>query len=155
MSTSINFLNREPDVFRREGWTAPAVKPLDEAVWRAWLAKGRSQDARSYAARAKAVKCVSVATLLIAAAIGVQLPSYELLARCVVAAGAMVGMFQAFHAKHYLLAAIFASLTVVFNPVAPAFSFSGYWERAFTAASVLPFAASLVWSNSTGTKANA
>ena len=154
MSTSINFLKREPDVLRREGWTPPEVKPLDEAVWRAWLAKGRSQDARSYAARAKAVKCVSVATLLIAAAIGAQLTPYEVLARCVVAGGAMVAMAQAFRAKHYLLAAIFASLTVVFNPVAPAFSFSGYWERAFIAASVLPFAASLVWSNSTWTKAD-
>ena len=25
-------------------WEAPAVKPLDEAVWQAWKAKGRAQE---------------------------------------------------------------------------------------------------------------
>jgi len=43
------------------------IKPLDEALWQAWVAKGREQDRRSSAARMNAVKCISAVTLLAAA----------------------------------------------------------------------------------------
>ena len=45
----------------------PAAKPLDEAVWQAWTAKGRALDRRSDAAIVNAVKVVSIVGLLAAA----------------------------------------------------------------------------------------
>jgi hypothetical protein len=47
--------------------TARASAPLDEAVWQAWVAKGRAQERRSDAAGSKAVKWASIAGLLVAA----------------------------------------------------------------------------------------
>ena len=35
-------------------WEAPETKPLDEAVWKAWVAKGRAEDRRSRTALLKA-----------------------------------------------------------------------------------------------------
>ena len=43
------------------------LRPLDEAVWQAWVAKGRVQDRRGSAARATAAEWVSIAGLLAAA----------------------------------------------------------------------------------------
>ena len=113
----------------RGQWVPPVAKPLDEAVWQAWVAKGRAADRRSSAARMKAVKWVSIVALLIAA--GLHLGQYEVIVRFVVAVGAIVMMFQAFHARHYAFAAVFGALVLLYNPVAPVFSFSGDWQRAF------------------------
>ena len=35
----------------RGQWVPPVAEPLDEAVWQAWVAKGRAADLRSGAAR--------------------------------------------------------------------------------------------------------
>lgn len=48
-------------------WVPPAAKPLDEAVWKAWLAKGRARDRRNTAALMKVVKWAGIAVLLAAA----------------------------------------------------------------------------------------
>ena len=74
-------------------WEAPAVKPLDEAVWRAWIAKGRARDRQSRETRIKG--------------------------------------------------ATFAALALIYNPVAPVFSFTGNWQRALLVASGIPFVTSL------------
>ena len=111
-------LQGSPDV-----WEPPVVKPLDEAVWQAWVAKGRAQERRSSAAHMKAVKWVSIAALLVAAGLWSDLTPYEVVVRFIVAAGAMIVMFQAFHARHYAFAAVFGALALLYNPVAPAFSF--------------------------------
>ena len=50
----------------RTVWELPLAKPLDEAVWNAWVEKGRAQDRRSSAERVKAVKWVAIAALLAA-----------------------------------------------------------------------------------------
>ena len=52
-----------------KAWTPPETKPLDETIWQAWLAKGREQDRRNAAVRIKALKWVSIAGLLVAAAL--------------------------------------------------------------------------------------
>ena len=65
--------------------------------------------------------------------------------RFIVAAGAIVVMFQAFHARHYAFAAVFGALALLYNPVRHAFSFSGDWQRALVVASAVPFVASLAW----------
>ncbi len=131
----------------RSGRERPLAKPLDEVVWQAWVAQGRAQDRRSSAARIKAVKWVSIAGLLAAAGLWSQLTPYEVVVRFIVAAGAIVVMFQAFNARHYAFAAVFGALALVYNPVAPVFSFSGDWQRALVVTSAVPFVASLAWSN--------
>jgi hypothetical protein len=62
-------------------------------------------------------------------------------------------MSQALHAKNYAFAAVFGIVALLYNPVVPAFTFSGDWQRAVVVASGLPFVASLVW-RSTRTEHN-
>ena len=119
------------------------AKPLDEAMWQAWIAKGRMQDRRSSAVRMKAVKWISIAGLLAAAGLWSQLTPYEVAVRFIVAASSIVVMFQTFHARQYAFAAVFGALALLYNPLAPVFSFSGDWQRALVFASTGPFVASL------------
>jgi len=126
----------------RETWAPPPTKPLDEAVWQAWVAKGKAQERRSGAAHTKVVRWVSIAGLLAAAGLW-SLAPYEVVIRFIVAAGATVVMFQAFQARHYAVAAVFGALALLYNPVVPVFSFSGDWSRAMVAASAIPFVATL------------
>jgi hypothetical protein len=67
--------------------------------------------------------------------------------RFLVTATAVVLIVQAFQAKFYAASVAFGVLALCYNPVAPAFSFSGDWHRALVGASVVPFIASLVWPN--------
>jgi uncharacterized membrane protein YoaK (UPF0700 family) len=120
-------------------------KPLDEAAWQAWGAKGRAQDKRDSAAHMKAVKWVSIAALLVAAGLWSQIMPYEVVVRFIVTAGAIVVMFQALQARHYAVASVFGALVLLYNPVAPTFSFSGDWQRVLVVASAVPFVASLAW----------
>jgi uncharacterized protein (DUF1684 family) len=131
----------------RTAWEPPLAKPLDEAAWQAWVAKGRVQDRRSSAVRVKAVKWVSIAGLLAAAGLWSHLAPFDIVVRFIVTGGAIVVMFQAFQARHYAMAAVFGALALLYNPVAPAFSFSGDWQRAVVAASAAPFVASVAWRN--------
>lgn len=128
-------------------WEPPAAKPLDEAVWQAWVAKGRANERRSSAALVKAVKWVSIVALLAAAGLWSYLAPYAVVLLFIVAAGAIVVMFQAFHARHFAFAAIFGALALLYNPVAPMLGLSGDWQRALVVASALPFVASLAWRN--------
>lgn len=125
-----------------------AAKPLDETVWRAWVAKGRAEDRRSSADSLTAVKWISSGALLCAAAFASLLAPYDVVVRFVVAAGAMIVTLQALHARHYAIAAGFGAFVVIYNPVAPVFNLSGDWQRAVVAASSLPFLASLSWPTS-------
>jgi len=129
----------------QSAWAPVAAKPLDEAVWRAWVAKGRAQDRLGCAKRIKAVKWVTIAGLLGAAALWSHLAPFEAGVRLLVAAGAMVAMFQTIQAKNYAFAIVFGALALLYNPIAPAFLFSGDWQRAVVAASAVPFVASLAW----------
>src|SRR5436190_20866898 len=86
-------------------WVPPAARPLDEAVWQAWVAKGRAQDQRSSATRIKAVKWTSAAALFAAAGLWSHLGPFEVVLRFLVPASAMVVIFQAFQARYYTVAA--------------------------------------------------
>lgn len=125
----------------------PMAKPLDEAVWQAWVLKGRAREERSHAARMKTVKWITLAGLLLAAGLRSQLAPYDLGVRFLVAAGAMALTFEAFHTRDYAFGAVFGALALLYNPVAPVFSFSGEWQRALVVASAVPFVASLTWRN--------
>ena len=72
-----------------------------------------------------------------------HLAPYDVVARFIVAAGAIVVMFHAFHTGHHVLAAALAAVALLYNPVVPVFSFSGDWPRALVVASAVPFVASL------------
>ena len=141
MSTSVELPGPQ------ETWSLPGATQLDEAVWQAWVAKGRAQDRRSSAARIKAVKWASIAGLLGAAGLWSHLAPFEVVVRFVVTASALVVMFQAFQTRHYAVAAVFGAIALLYNPVAPVFDFSGDWQRAVVVASAVPFVASLVWGN--------
>ena len=133
MSASVELLEA------RETRGLSPVKPLDESAWQAWASKNRAQDRRNNAAFLKGVKCLAIAGLLVAAGFWSHLGSFDLAVRFIVAAGAMVAMFHAFHARQFVFAGLFAALGALYNPVAPVLSFSGEWQRAVVIASVVPF----------------
>ena len=124
-------------------WEAPAVKPLDEAAWQAWIARGRARDRQGRETRMKALKWASIVVLLAVAGLWSQLASYDIVIRCVLAVAAAGMMLEAFHKRQYGLVAAFAALALLYNPVAPVFSFSGNWQRALVVASAIPFVTSL------------
>ena len=97
----------------------PLSEPLDEVVWQAWVEKGHAQDRRGSAARVKTVKWVTLAGLVSAAALWPHLAPYGNVARFIVAAGAIVLIFHAFHARRYVFAAVFGALALLYNPVGP------------------------------------
>lgn len=126
-------------------WESPPVKPLDEAVWQAWQAKGHAQDRQGRETRIKVLKCGSIVALLAVAGLWSQLAPYEVVIRCVLGAVAAGMMFEAFNKRQYAVGAVFAGLALLYNPVAPVFSFSGNWQRALVVASAVPFVTSLAW----------
>jgi len=130
-----------------ETWKLPQGKQLDEAVWRAWVARNREQDRRGSDSRMKALKWASILGLFAAAALGSQLAPYDVAVRFIVMAGGIAAMFQAQRARRYASVAVFAAIAALYNPVMPVFTFSGAWQHALLAASALPFIASLTWRN--------
>lgn len=126
-------------------WESPPVKPLDEAVWQAWKAKGRDRDRKDREIRVTALKWCSIVALLAVAALWSQLTPYEIVIRCVLAAAAAGMMFEAFSKRRHAVGAVFAGLALLYNPVSPVFGFSGNWQRALVVASAIPFITSLAW----------
>jgi hypothetical protein len=92
-----------------------------------------------------AAQWVSIAGLLVAAGLWPLGTPYAVVVRFIVAASAILVMFQAFHARNFIFAAVFGALALLYNPVVPVFSFSGDWQRAVVVASAVPFVASLAW----------
>lgn len=129
-------------------WALPPTQPFNETAWQMWVAKGRTHDRRGSAARRKLVRWIPIAALAVTAALWAQVAPYETVVRFIVAAGAIVVMFQAFDERHFAVAALFAALAVLYNPVVAVFGFSGGGWRALLIASIVPFAASLAWRES-------
>jgi hypothetical protein len=129
-------------------FVTPPAKPLDEAVWRAWVTKGEPKDSQASAARIKAVQWLSLAAILAAAGLWSHLAPYDIAVRFVLTSGAVILMFQAFQSRRFATAVVFGVLALLYNPVSPAFSFSGGWHRAVVAASAVPFVVSLAWGKS-------
>ena len=126
-------------------WEPPVSRPLDEAAWRAWTAKGRARDKRGSAARVVAVNWVSIAVLLAAAGLWPHVGPFDVALRFIVSVGALVLMVHEFRAGHEIFAVVFGALALVYNPVVPTFVISGGWQRAYAVASAAPFVVSLVW----------
>lgn len=95
-----------------------------------------------------AAKCLSITSQWVAIAgwlSGIAL--CDMVLRLSETAGAVVVMSQALRLRRYAYSALFASLALLYNPVAPIMSFSGGWQRAVLVASAVPFAASLAWAS--------
>src|SRR5512140_811523 len=114
------------------GW-----KPQPEMEWQAWVEKGRARDRRSSAARVRAVKLVSIAVLLVTAAVWSHLTPFEVVVRFIVAGAALAVMFQVLHAEHYALGVVFGALALLYNPLVPTFNLSGDWQRALVITSAV------------------
>ena len=107
--------------------------------------KGRAQDRRDAAGREKAIEWLSIAALIAVTGLWSHLAPYDIIVRFILAAGAFVVMFHAFHARQYAFAVLFGALALLYNPVVPVLSFTGDWQRGVVLASAVPFVVSLGW----------
>lgn len=124
----------------------PEVTPLSDAAWEAWIAKGRLREQRIAAIQSQVARWGSVAALLVAAVLGPNLTPYDVVVRFVATAASVACMIQMLQRRKFAFAAGFTLLALVYNPLAPTFSFAGTWGRLFLVASAIPFIAPLVWS---------
>jgi hypothetical protein len=128
-------------------WEPPVSPPLNEAVWQAWIAKGRAGDRRGLETRAAAVKWGAIVLLVAVAGLWSQLAPYGIAVRFGICAAAVFVMFKEIGERQYAFAALFAVLALLFVPFAPVLSLFGDWQRALVAASAVPFVASIGWRN--------
>jgi hypothetical protein len=126
-------------------WKAPAAQLLDEVRWEAWIAKGRAQERYGSALRLKAAKLVALAALMAVAAVWSNPTPLDIVLRFIVAAAAIAMVLHELDARQYAFAAAFCALALLYNPIAPVFSFSGGWQRAVLVASAIPFILAMVW----------
>lgn len=82
------------DLFTQQG-SGPAserltAKPLDEARWQAWMAKGRAHDVRVRGRAISAVKWVLIAALIAFAALWSQLARHEVILTSVILLGGVL-----------------------------------------------------------------
>lgn len=134
-----------------ERWEMPAANQVDEGLWRAWVAKGREQERRTTAKFYTSIRYLAIAALLVGAGLGSRLTPYDVFVRFTVSAAAVFLTVQSLASRRYATAALFGLMLLLFNPVAPVFSFSGDWQRAFIAVSAAPFAASFAFGTRMGT----
>jgi len=127
---------------------AHTSKPLDETMWRTWLKKNLLEERQRAVARIKVVKWACIGALM---ATGIVSPyvstpnisAYQTVVRFVIALGATFILFESLRVRRYTFAALFGAIVLLFNPVLPTFSLSG--NSPILLASILPFAASLIW----------
>ena len=131
-------------------WETPAVPPLDEARWRAWKAKGRDQDRKDLQSLMKTVTWGLILALLGVVGFWSHLAPYDIVIRSLVAAGALVLMANAIHSRSFAIAAVFAAMAILYNPVSPTFALAGNWQRVLVVLSAAPFIASLARRNLKG-----
>lgn len=123
-------------------------KPLDETMWRAWVKKNLLEERQRAVARIKVVKWACIGALIAAGIVSpyvstTNVSAYQTVVRFVIALGATFILFESLRLRQYTFAALFGTMVLLFNPVLPTFSLSKNWP--ILLASVLPFAASLIW----------
>ncbi len=107
-----------------------ASKPLDERMWARWQENNRMRDTRRAAAFAKAVNWICMAALVLTAALPLYIGPYQGAIRLVLTTGAVLVMVRAFRMRRYALAALFAAVGALYNPVLPTFRLAGEnWQR--------------------------
>lgn len=104
--------------------TAQNPKPLDEAVWNAWLDRNSAKDRRNHAFHMEAVRWGCIGLLLLAAGLSFQHAfPYPLLGTKVfqfaLTLGAIAFAWQTISSRRYVLSLAFASVAVLFQPLLP------------------------------------
>jgi hypothetical protein len=130
-------------------WEFPESRPIDEAVWRAWILKGIANERRLNARLLKVAKGIAIGALIAASSLWSQVtPPTETIAKFIVAVASVVVVTQAFGRRQYAVGAVFFAMVLMFNPVLRIFEFSGQWQHAFVAGAAVLFSASFVWPRS-------
>jgi hypothetical protein len=128
----------------RETRALPISRPLDDPEWQAWAVECPPKR-RAGSVVVKAVKWASILGLFALAGLWSRFTPFEVVARFIVDAGAILVMAEALLARHYAIAAVSGALVLLFNPLAPVFGLSGDWQRAALVAGATPFLVSLFW----------
>jgi hypothetical protein len=122
----------------------PASRPLDEAEWQVWPVEDQPERVvRSVAVRI--VKWAAIIGLLALGGLWSRVTPFEVAARFLVAAGAIVIMARSLLARRFTVVAVAAAFVLLYNPLAPVFELSGNWQRAVFVAAAAPFLALLIW----------
>jgi hypothetical protein len=128
---------------------------LDETLWQKWLAKGRERDEERRFRYSAAAKWATLGLLLATAGFWIYAEPYQIAIRFAVALGAVSALVQAVHTRHFVFAAIFSALVLLYNPVLLAFPLSGDGARWVVFASMIPFAAAPMWQQPAGAELKA
>jgi hypothetical protein len=122
----------------------PTSRSLDEAEWQVWPVEHQPKRvARSVAVRI--VKWTAIVGLLALGGLWSRVTPFEVAARFLVAAGAIVIMARSLLATRFTVVAVAAAFVLLYNPLAPVFNLSGDWQRAVFVAAAAPFLALLIW----------
>ena len=117
---------------------------LDEPEWQEWAVES-APGIWGRSAVMRAGKWASIGGLLALGGLWSRLTPFEVVARCIVDAGAIIVMAGFLMERRYALVAISGSLAVLYNPLAPVFNLSGGWQRAALVGCATPFLASVIW----------
>ena len=93
------------------------VKPLDEVVWRAWLEKNRLVEANAAVTRMNAVKWICIAVSALTVPLFREMGPYRIVVEFVLTVGGIISLAQSIQKRSYVLAAAFAAIVALFNPV--------------------------------------
>jgi hypothetical protein len=93
----------------------------------------------------KAIKWAAMVGLLALGGLWSRVTLFEVAARFLVAAGALIVMARSLPARRYAVVAVAGVFVLLYNPLAPLFDFSGGWQRAVFVAAAAPFLAALIW----------
>ena len=93
----------------------------------------------------RTIKWASIIGLLVLGGLWSRVTPFEVVARFIVAAGAIIVMARSLLARHYAVLTVSGALALLYNPLAPVFELSGGWPRAVFVAGAVPFLASLIW----------
>ena len=117
---------------------------LDEAECQPWPVEYQ-REIPDRSAVLKVLKWASIAGLLVLGGLWSRVTPIEVVARFVVAAGAIIVLAQSLLARRYAAVAVCVALVLLYNPMAPLFDLSGGWQRVAFAVGAAPFLAFLVW----------
>jgi hypothetical protein len=117
---------------------------IGEAELQEWAVEPAPEDRRRSTVLST-VKWASIIGLLALGGLWSRVTPFEVEARFVVAAGAIIVMARSLLARRYAVAAVSGVLILLYNPLAPVFDLFGDRQRAVFVAAAVPFLASLIW----------
>ena len=110
-----------------------------ESIWHAWQRRNRLQEMARTARRTQLVTIGAITVLALTAVFWSHASNVQLVMRFTIALSAFYISMRAFTARAYVWATVFAGLVIVFNPLFPAFEFSGRQPSLVVLTSIGPF----------------